>query len=45
MTLGVGRAELGGGGFKQLRFPSGGGIGTGCKIFLIFFGGGGVRAT
>ena len=46
MTLGVGRAELGGGGgggSKQLKIPSGGGIGRGCKIFLIYFleGGGG----
>ena len=45
---GVGRAELGGGGSKQLKLPPGGGFGKGCKISYIFFrggGGGGVRAT
>ena len=38
---GVDRAELLGGGYKQLKIPHGGGVGKGCTISYIFFGGGG----
>ena len=38
---GVDRAELWGGGSKQLKIPPGGGFGRGCNISYIFFGGGG----
>ena len=38
---GVGRAELWGGGSKQLKIPPGVGNRKGCNISYIFFGGGG----
>ena len=31
----------GGGGFKQLKIPPGGGFGKECKVSYILFGGGG----
>ena len=42
---GVGRAELWGGGPKQLKIPPGGGSGKRGVKFLIYLFGGGGRAT
>ena len=39
MYMGVGRAELWGGGSKQLKIPPGGGVGRGCNFSFIHFWG------